>query len=130
MSSNNAMYEGSGEYPLSIKADATKIVPTESVGCATVTIDPVKNDLAWVTVQGAEIDKATDSSGAQLELSNGKVKVTKSTTITFQLRDLNAGTQFTIQAEGFKSSNSTGKKEIQFAVGSPDDQGGSPESPL
>lgn len=75
MSSNNAMYEGSGEYPLSIKADATKIVPTESVGCATVTIDPVKNDLAWVTVQGAEIDKATDSSGAQLESQTVKSKL-------------------------------------------------------
>jgi hypothetical protein len=65
-----------------------------------------------------------------MEISNGKVKVTRPTTITFQLSNLSAGTQFAIQAEGSKDSKSTGKKEIQFAVGSAEDRWGSPEYPL
>ncbi len=99
-----------------ITAEVTKIVPIKGVPYATVTIDPLKNDFSWVTVQGADVIKATDSSGAQLPISKGKVKVTQPTTVTFQLRSLSAGTQFTIQAEGSKDSKSTGKKAIQFIV--------------
>jgi len=99
-----------------ITAEVTKIVPIKSVPYATVTIDPLKNDFAWVTVQGADVIKATDSSGVQLPISKGKVKVTQPTTIIFQLCSLSAGTQFTIQAEGSKNSKSTGKKAIQFIV--------------
>jgi hypothetical protein len=104
------------ETKLAFEAEVTKIVPTKSGSYATVTIDTLKNDFAWVTVHDADIDKATDSSGAQLAITNHKVKVAKPTTITFHLRNLNAGIQFTIQAEGYTGSKSTGKKEIQFNV--------------
>ena len=117
----------SGEYNLLIRADKTSIMPDQSMGSATISVDTLGNNFVWVNVQGADLDKAMDSSGTSLLVSDRKVKITKSGDITFQLRNLAPGMQFTIQAEGFKSSKSTGKKEIQFAVSNAMEEEGSGE---
>lgn len=102
---------------LSFSAKVTQIVATKAGdGSVTVTVDKLKDDYALITVEGVDVKAAVDSSGATLTISNGQVKVTQTTTITFQLHNLHAGMTFVIEAEGHQASSTTGKKQLQFTV--------------
>jgi hypothetical protein len=110
---------------LDFTAVTTEIGVTKGVGSAEVSVAKLNDDYALITVQGVQVDKATDGSGAPLTITNGQVKVIKDTkdtkdtkvvSIIFQLRGLFAGKTFTIQAEGYKGSSTTGKKQISFTA--------------
>jgi len=102
---------------LDFTAVTTEIRVTKGVGSAEVSVAKLNDDYALITVKGVQVDKATDGSGAPVTITNGQVKVVKDTkdtkdkkvvSIIFQLKGLIAGKTFTIQAEGYKASKTTG----------------------